>query len=425
MEKLNRMNQFIIHYHEIALKKGNRAFFVEQLVRNIKTALKDFSPVVTKLSGRLLLEVRLPTDAEIVGSRTSHIPGIANFLPIEDEVGDLEELKRKLAENLKIKRFKDLKTEEFSAKSVSPSDGRAGVSGEKNLKFKSFRISTKRGDKTFPLTSEEVNREIGSFVQEKIYPPNGEARVRVDLDNPELTIHIEIVNKRIFFGFEKIQGVGGLPVGSSGKVVCLLSGGIDSPVASYMMMRRGCKIVFVHFHAFPYLDSSSQEKAKELVSLLDNYQQGSKLYFVPLGDIQKKVVLKVPEAYRVVIYRRLMFRIAEEIAKKENPAAAGLVTGESLGQVASQTLENISVIEKAVELSVLRPLIGMCKEDIIKIAREIETYEISIRLDQDCCQLFIPKHPVTKSDEKTVKEIESKLDIKKLIDKIEDSKIDF
>jgi len=377
----------LIHYHEIALKKGNRRFFVDKLCENVRFALKDAGGIkdikIEKLPGRLLLQLNEvePHSIEVL----EKIPGIANFLPVF-ETGDLGSLKKKLVTELKTK------------------------------KFGSFRISTQRGDKNFLKTSEEINREIGAFVQE-------ETGAKVDLENPEFTVFIEMVVKRIFFGFKKFQGTGGLPVGSSGKVVSLLSGGIDSPVASFMMMKRGCKVVFVHFHAFPYLDNSSQEKAKELVSLLSKHQGRSKLYTVSFGDIQKEIVLKSPEQYRVIIYRRLMMRIAEEIARKEK--AGALVTGESLGQVASQTLENISVIEKAIGLSVLRPLVGLCKEEIIKTARKISTYEISIRSDQDCCQLFMPKHPATKSDIKIIEEVESKIDINRLIDKIEYSKIDF
>jgi thiamine biosynthesis protein ThiI len=275
-----------------------------------------------------------------------------------------------------------------------------------NYKFQSFRITAQRGDKSFHLTSEDINRELGAYVEEKI-------GARVDLKNPELTVFVEVLPKQIFFSFEKIKGVGGLPVGTAGKVVSLLSGGIDSPASSFMMMKRGCRVVFIHFHSFPYLDQSSQEKAVELAKILNQYQRGSRLYLVPFGDIQKQAVLTIPEAYRVIVYRRLMLRIAQKIAKKEN--AKALVTGESLGQVASQTLENISVIAKAVSLPVFRPLIGMDKEEIIKIAKKIETYNISIMPDQDCCQLFMPKHPATKSNIKNISRAESELDIEKLV----------
>jgi len=366
------MNCFVVHYHEIALKKGNRRFFVDKLAGNIKAALKEAGYVdVQKLPGRLLLSCESPIS--MAGEKLEKIPGIANFVSA-----------------FEMRTMHDI------------------VFHLKDKKFETFRVSTKRSDKTFPKTSEEMNREIGALVQK-------ETGAGVDLENPDLIIYIEVISKdKIFFGFEKIQGVGGLPVGSSGKVVSLISGGIDSPVASYMAMKRGCRVVFVNFHSFPYLDKTSQEKVAELVKILDQHQQGSKLYSVPFGDIQKEVVLSMPEKYRVIIYRRLMLKIAERIAKKEN--AKALVTGESLGQVASQTLENMSVVGRASELLVLRPLVGMDKEEIIKISQKIGTYDISIIPDQDCCQLFTPSHPATMSDVVEVEKMEQSLDIEKFLE---------
>jgi len=379
---------FLIHYSEIALKKGNRSFFVNKLAENIKIALKDLDDVgVKKLSGRLLCDIRFPTFAagnriSIVEERLKKIPGIANFMPAFEIVlsgagaADMESLKQAV-----VKEIAD-------------------------RKFSSFRITAQRGDKDFPLTSEEINRELGAFVAREI-------GARVDLENPEFTVFAQILRDRIFFGFEKTKGVGGLPVGSSGRIVSLLSGGIDSPAASFMMMKRGCRAVFAHFHSFPYLDYSSQQKALELSEILNSYQYGSKLYLLPFGKAQSEIATKAPEPYRTVIYRRLMLRVSEKIAEKEK--AGALATGESLGQVASQTMENISVIDKSVNLTVLRPLIGFNKEDIIKIAREIGTYDISIMPDQDCCQLFMPKHPVTKADIKITEKIEKDFDIPKMI----------
>jgi len=364
---------FVIHYHEIALKKKNRPFFVNKLAENIRVSLERLEGVekvkIEKLPGRLLL-INYGSSTSIVGQKLAKIPGIANFMPVFETPDDLEKLKESLGKKIK------------------------------NQKFGSFRVTTQRGDKTFPMTSEEVNREVGAFVQQK-------TGARVDLKNPEFTVFVEILYKRIFFSFEKIQGVGGLPVGSSGKIVSLLSGGIDSPVASFKMFTRGCRIVFVHFHSFPYLDISSQEKTVDLVKLLDEYQGGSRLYLVPFGDIQKRVVLAVPEKYRVVVYRRLMISIAERIAKKEK--AGALLTGESLGQVASQTLENMSVVDDVTSLLVLRPLVGMSKEEIINMAKKIGSYDISILHDQDCCQLFMPKSPATKSKKKDIEQAEDEL----------------
>lgn len=376
------MNKFVIHYHEIALKKGNRAFFVRKLIENIKRACSDLGGVsVENLPGRLLLAVRLPKGGQTArpADILVKIPGIANFMPTFEVKRDTEALKNKVKEEIKGK------------------------------KFKSFRITARRADKSFSLTSEEINRELGASVEEE----SGSA---VDLENPEFTIFVEVLKDRIFFGFEKIDGVGGLPVGSSGVAVSLLSGGIDSPVASFMMMKRGCRTVFVHFHSHPYLDRSSQDKVLELMKVLDAYQHNSLLYVVGFGDIQKQIVLAVPEEYRVIVYRRLMVRIANAIAEKETPPGGAIVTGESLGQVASQTMENMSVVEEASERMILRPLLGMDKQEIIDMAKKIGTYEISILPDQDCCQLFTPKHPVTRSDVETIKKLEKELDMKALVE---------
>jgi thiamine biosynthesis protein ThiI len=231
----------------------------------------------------------------------------------------------------------------------------------------------------------------------------------VDLEDAELTISIEILPRSAFFGFDKIAGAGGLPVGVSGRAVSLISGGFDSPVAAYRMMQRGCRLTFVHFHSAPYLDKTSQEKVRELVKLLTRHQFSSRLYLIPFGEIQRQIVAGVLRPLRVILYRRMMLRIAEAIAGKER--ARALVTGESLAQVASQTLENLAVIEKATTLTILRPLVGMDKQEIIDQARRIGTFETSAIPDQDCCQLFVPQHPATKAKLADVENAESRLDL--------------
>jgi thiamine biosynthesis protein ThiI len=226
---------------------------------------------------------------------------------------------------------------------------------------------------------------------------------RVDLDHAELTIYVEVLEKGFLLSLDRPPGPGGLPAGISGRVACLLSGGLDSPVAAYRMMKRGAHVIFVHFHSHPFVTRASQEKARELAELLTRYQSTSRLFLVPFGEVQREVVLAVPPPLRVVVYRRLMIRIAEDIAKSVR--AEALVTGEALGQVASQTLSNMAVIDDAAaSLPILRPLVGMDKEEIVHQAQAIGTYEISIQPDQDCCTLFTPKHPATKS---TVGELEA------------------
>lgn len=373
------MNCAVIHYHEIALKGKNRPFFVSRLVENIRAATGDIPGLeVNKLWGRLLLTTREDEDRwPLMEERLKDVFGIANFSPAVRIGLDLETIKKLVGEEV--------------------------VKHE----FDSFRVSARRAYKAYPLTSQQINAQVG----EHLVNLTGK---RVDLTRPELNVHIELMHDEAFFYMRKIKGAGGLPVGVGGTVTALLSGGIDSPVAAFRMMRRGCRVVFVHFHSFPHLNKKSMEKAQDLAQHLTRRQNRSLLYMVPFGDIQKEVVVNAPPPLRVVIYRRLMLRIAEALARRNG--AGALVTGESLGQVASQTLENISVIEKAVEMSVLRPLIGMDKDEISRQAMEIGTYETSIIPDQDCCQLFIPRNPATRSNLKEVLAAEEPLDVPRLVE---------
>ncbi|MEE8074815.1 MAG: tRNA uracil 4-sulfurtransferase ThiI [Candidatus Binatia bacterium] len=363
----------LIRYHEVALKKGNRPYFIELLKKNLISSVRDLGlKEVRKLQARLLLLLSDNVDKEEVRRRVVAVFGVANFSFVERTPVDLKILKSRILESL---------------------NGRH---------FNSFRVETKRGDKTFPFTSTEINREVGAAVKEI-------SGARVDLKNAEFVVFIEILSHDAFFGFDKISGPGGLPVGVSGRVVSLISGGIDSPVASYRMMQRGCKLAFVHFHSSPYLDKTSQEKVHELVKILTHHQFSSRLYLVPFGEVQRQIVAAVMRPLRVVLYRRMMIRIADFIASRQR--ATALVTGESLGQVASQTLQNITVIEKASTLPILRPLIGMDKQEIVDQARKIGTFEVSVIPDQDCCQLFVPPHPATKAELTEVEEAESQLDL--------------
>jgi thiamine biosynthesis protein ThiI len=371
------MNSVLIRYHEIALKKGNRAYFTELLKRNILSAVKDLgAKEIRSLPARLLLAFKKDVDQETVIRRISSVFGVANFSLVETTARDIEALRARILEALN------------------------------GTRFESFRIETQRGDKTFPLNSPEINRRLGAAVKEK-------SAARVDLTHPELTVFVEILPRDAFFGFNKIPGAGGLPVGASGRVVSLISGGIDSPVAAYRMLQRGCRLIFVHFHSAPYLDKTSQEKVRQLVTALTRHQFQSRLYMVPFGEIQRQIVAAVNRPLRVILYRRMMLRIAEGLARKEK--AKALVTGESLGQVASQTLENMAVIQQAAALPILRPLVGMDKQEIIDQARRIGTFEISSIPDQDCCQLFVPKHPATKARFDEVEDAESNYDPKEML----------
>jgi thiamine biosynthesis protein ThiI len=246
----------------------------------------------------------------------------------------------------------------------------------------------KRGDKSFPMTSPEIEREIGG----RIKLARG---WKVNLDHPELTVNVEMLPTQAFYSWGKERGPGGMPTGVSGRVACLLSGGIDSPVAAYRIARRGCQVMLVHFHSYPFLSRASQEKVREIAQVLTRFQMHTALKMVPFGELQRQVVLAVPQGLRVVLYRRLMLRIADRMARQWD--AGALVTGEVIGQVASQTLENLAAIADATDLPVLRPLVGMDKEEIILEAQRIGTYEISIIPDQDCCQLFTPRNPATRA----------------------------
>ena len=371
------MDSALIRYHEIALKKGNRQYFTELLKRNLLAAVKDLgAKEIRNLPARLLLTFKNDVHADIVIQRLSGVFGVANFSIVKRTDRDIDALRSDILESLNGNRFE------------------------------SFRIETQRGDKTFPLTSPEINRQLGAAVKAR-------SGARVDLENPEFTVTVEILPRDAFFGFNKIPGAGGLPVGASGRVVCLISGGFDSPVAAYRMMQRGCRIIFVHFHSAPYQDKTSQEKVRELVTHLTRHQFLSRLYLVPFGEIQRQIVASVARPLRVVLYRRMMLRIAEVIARQDR--AKALVTGESLGQVASQTLDNMAVIEQAARLPILRPLVGMDKQEIIDQARRIGTFDISSIPDQDCFQLFVPKHPATKARFDDVEQDESKFDVNELM----------
>ncbi len=373
------MNYIICHYHEIALKGKNRKFFEKKLIENIK---KQLNPLlwqsVQKISGRIIIKLKENTkNQSAIINALEKIPGIAYFaFAINSEQNILA---------IKAQALKILRQE----------------------KFKTFKISTKRSKKDFFLTSPEINEIIGAFVVEKL-------NKKVDLKIPDITYFIEIVETFAFIYLQKIKGMGGLPVSTSGKAIALISGGIDSPVAVFYGLKRGLKIIFVHFHAYPYTNKQSIEKVEKIVEIFNQYQSNSKLYLVPFADIQKEIIISVPANLRIIFYRRLMFQIAEKIAEREKTLA--LITGESLGQVASQTLENIKVVEESVNILILRPLIGLDKEEIINKAKKINTFEISILPDQDCCTRFLPKNPKTKAKLENIKIAEKKLNnIDKLI----------
>ena len=367
----------LVHYHEVALKRGNRPLFLRHLGRNLVRATSDLGAArVRQLSGRLLLDLDGAVPIEAVRDRVTRVCGVSSAAVAYRVASTVEQMKAIIARLI---------------------EGRS---------FGSFRISARRAFKTYPMTSVELNRELGAFVLER-------ATTRVDLHHPELTIHVEVLPAETFVYIDRLPGPGGLPVGASGTVAALLSGGIDSPVAAWRMMKRGCRVGFVHFHSVPYLPPTSQAKARALVERLSQWQYASRLALVPFGEIQREVVLSVPPPARVVIYRRLMVRIAEALARRWG--AQALVTGESLGQVASQTLSNIACIDEVARMPVFRPLIGMDKLEITDEARRLGTFEISIEPDADCCTLFVPRHPATRMSVEEAHAVEARLDVERLV----------
>jgi len=370
-----KANEVLIRYGEIFLKSEPvRKIFEKKLADNIKHALKrgKIKFTLRRERGRIFVETGVDKACEDL----QKVLGIVSVSPCYHlKTARLEEI-RKFCE----KNYEDW---------IKPRQ--------------SFAVRARRIGK-HPYTSRDLENEIGKVIERK-----------VTLENPDVTISVEIRDRETYISTKTVKCFGGLPVSTSGKVVALLSGGIDSPVASFLAMKRGCKAVFVHFHSFPLVSKRSIEKVKELVKVLNMYQFRSVVYLVPFQEIQMAIKASIEPKYRIILYRRMMFRIAEEVAKVEN--AKALVTGESLAQVSSQTLTNMATIEEATALPVLRPLVGMDKNEIVEMAKKIGTYEISIKPQEDCCTLFVPKHPATKSNPEAVKKLEKKLKVREMVKK--------
>jgi tRNA uracil 4-sulfurtransferase len=370
-------HSFVVHYQEIALKGKNRPWFLAQLVRSLRRAVADLPKTrVNALMGRIEVVPGPSVAPDDVADRIRHTFGIANFSLARRVPIDLDAIAASVLQDI----------------------------GDRTCR--SFRVSARRADKRYPLSSPQIEREVGGRIK-------AATGWHVDLEQPEIDVRLELLTNEAFYFFDKHPGPGGLPIGTAGRVVCLLSGGIDSPVAAYRMMKRGCTVTFVHFHSYPILSRASQEKARELATLLTRWQQRSRVYLVPFGEIQQQVVLAVPGPMRVVVYRRLMMRIAEAIARARG--AQALVTGDVVGQVASQTLENLAVVGSVATMPIFRPLIGMDKDEITAEAIRLGTYPISIVPDQDCCTLFTPRNPLTRARLDEVEAAEQALAIDDLV----------
>lgn len=378
------LDTILVHYGEIALKGKNRNYFESRLIQNIKDQLGAFAPdcfeYVKKISGGILIKLNEKglTNKKTIENALLHTFGIANFSFAASFERDMEKIKEACWEIIQEK------------------------------KFETFCVRTQRSDKNYQLNSQQINEQVGEHIYEKL-----ERKKAVSLKNPDLEILITILNDSALICLEKIQGPGGMPVGTGGRAMVMMSGGFDSPVAAWQILKRGVIPFFAHFHSMPYTSKASVEKVTDLIRTLKKFQSSGVMYSIPFADVQKEIMMKTPESLRVILYRRFMVRIAEALAKKEK--ALALVTGDSIGQVASQTLENIFSVNEAATMPIFRPLIGMDKEEIMQIARKIGTYDISKLPHDDCCTRLMPKNPETRAKLPAVLEAEKNLDTEKLI----------
>lgn len=375
----------LVHYHEIGLKGKNRATFEMRLLKNLESLLQEY-PVVTiqRISGRLCVFLREGTDLSLhtqIAEFIAKVPGVARV-----SFG-----------------FKCPRTIEDMT-----SAGIAAMAESGN--FASFKVAARRNHTDFPVNSMEMNRVIGGALSDA-FP-----QVKVQMVEPDLTVGVEVVQASSYVYAHSIRGVGGLPVGSSGRVVCLLSSGIDSPVAMWRMARRGAVCMGIHFSGRPQTSDTSEYLVDDIAHILEKTGCIARVYVVPFGDYQHEISLRVPPRLRIIMYRRLMFKVAEQLAHKVH--AGALVTGESLGQVASQTLENIRATDAAVNMPVFRPLIGTDKLDIINDAEKLGSFEVSSQDAPDCCTLFMPRSPETHAKMEDVLEAEALLPLDEWIPEI-------
>jgi thiamine biosynthesis protein ThiI len=390
----SEFNTILCRYCEIALKGGNRLMFEHQLMDNISRLLSTIRNLqVKRTRGRMCIErsdreAFTESELNIIRDRLPKAFGLASFSPGISCRPDMTEILDA------VKRCSKTAFDMALDKHKNPS----------------FRVRSRRSDKTFPFKSKEVEIQIAELV-DVIH--NSEKRLRVDLENADITIGCEIRENAAFIFLDVFPGPGGLPVGCNSPVLALLSGGIDSPVACSMLMKRGCHVDFITFHSSPYTPPESLEKVERIVKVLNTYQQTGKLFACNIANLQKQIRDKCSERFRTVLYRRFMFRIAESIAEKNRNAA--LLTGESVGQVASQTIINLSTIDNATKMLVLRPLAGMDKEEVIRIARKIGTYDLSAEQVPDSCTVFAPKSPSTSAPLDKVSQEELRLDVDALV----------
>lgn len=365
----------LLKYGEIALKGLNKPVFEQKLLSNISRVLEPVGKFSIRKSQSMIyvepLEENIDMDEAI--ERMSKVFGIVNICPAVSCEKDMESIERTTIECL----------------------------NEMDVEGKTFKVEAKREDKQFPMNSPQLCQHMGGCILKNV------KGLKVDVHNPDILVQIEIRKKAYIFT-QKVSGAGGMPVGTNGKAALLLSGGIDSPVAGWMIAKRGVAIDAVHFHSHPYTSDRAKEKVIELAKILSVYTGKIHLHVVPFTDIQLAIIDKCPKNYLTLIMRRIMMQIAERIAKQHRCNA--LITGESIGQVASQTMESLAVTDNAVDMPVFRPCIGMDKEEIITISKKIDSYETSILPYEDCCTIFVPKHPKTRPVLEDIIEAEKALD---------------
>lgn len=372
-------NAILVRYGEIGLKGRNRPFFEELLARRLREALPpSMEARVRTFRGRLVVHVP-PGDMEQAMARLAKVFGVVELHPAYVVAQDMAAV------------------QEAALAALDRSEGMT------------FKVAARRGDKSFPLTSMEINRQVGTF----LLNARGERGLRVDVHRPDIQIHIEVRDGRVYVYAGGTPGPGGLPVGASGRVTVLLSGGIDSPVALWLLMKRGAQAEAVHFHSPPFTSQRALNKVVDLCRVLAEWGGPIPLHIIHFTAIQRAIHENVPADYGITIMRRFMFRIAEQLSAETG--ALALATGESMGQVASQTLESIAAISAVTTMPVLRPLIGMDKAEITDLAKEIGTYDISILPYQDCCSLFVPRHPQTKPSLARTESLEARLPVAELV----------
>ncbi|MBE3520345.1 MAG: tRNA 4-thiouridine(8) synthase ThiI [Firmicutes bacterium] len=393
----------LIRYGEIALKGENRRDFEVALKRNIEQSLKGLEGItIRRARGRFFVEgpgLERNSEADAL-DRLSRVPGVVSISPCRMVPNDVEQIAEAAKEIMG----------EFIGTNRPPVHGSlSGGLERKNAKTIAFKVASKRAWKGFPLTSPELDAKIGSFLL-RTYP-----ELVVDVHNPSVTLGIEVREDGAYLYSKEIPGPGGLPAGTAGKGVLLLSGGIDSPVAGYLAARRGIRVLALHFWSYPITSQRSRDKVVDLVRILRRYDSCIRLYVAHFTEIQTRIMEKCPEKLRVVVMRRMMMRVAEAFALKEG--ALCIVTGENVGQVASQTLESLRAIEEVTTLPVIRPLACFDKRETVELARKIGTYETSCLPYEDCCTVFVPRHPATKPGLEDTRAAERALDIEELVAK--------